>query len=180
MTTARPSFYVEIHKGIRSLLFDLVRKSGQLDFADAPSVALFREELKAGIDFLMRHAEHENQFVGPLLARHTPELYRRIVGIHDAQEKELPELLAMIDRGAGHNFVLELARIAGELLVHMTEEEEVLMPALWAVMTDEEINAAHDALVASIPPDEMAYALRWMLPAMNGPERAALEARMAA
>jgi len=171
---SRPSFYRDVHKGIRALLFDLVRKSGQLDFADTPAVSRYRGELKAGIDFLMAHAEHENAFVGPLLFQHAPELYLRIAGIHDEQEKELPELLAMIDRGAGHNFVLELARISGELLVHMTEEEEILMPTLWAAMTDEEIIAVHDALVASIPPDEMAYALSWMIPAMSAPDRAEL------
>ncbi|HEV7921927.1 MAG TPA: hemerythrin domain-containing protein [Thermoanaerobaculia bacterium] len=172
--TYRPSFYRDIHKGIRALLFDVVQKSGRLDFSDNVAVARYRAELQTAIDFLMSHAEHENQFVGPLLAQHAPELARRISGIHEEQEKELPELLAMIDRGAAHGFVLELARISGELLVHMTEEEEVLMPALWASMTDAEIIAAHDALVASIPPHEMAFALSWMLPSMNAPERAEL------
>lgn len=105
---------------------------------------------------------------------YAPELARRIAATHAEQEQELPELLEMIDRGAGHNFVLELARIAGELLVHMTEEEEVLMPALWAAMSDAEILAVHERLVASIPPNEMAFALSWMLPSMNAPERATL------
>ncbi|HKO55334.1 MAG TPA: hemerythrin domain-containing protein [Thermoanaerobaculia bacterium] len=172
--TYRPSFYRDVHKGIRALLFDLVQKSGRLDFADKAAVARYRAELKTAIDFLMGHAEHENRFIGPLLAEHAPELARRIGAIHEDQEHELPELLAMIDRGAAHGFVLELARISGELLVHMTEEEEVLMPTLWASMTDAEIIAVHEALVASIPPDEMAYALSWMLPSMNPAERAAL------
>jgi iron-sulfur cluster repair protein YtfE (RIC family) len=178
--THRPSFYRDIHKGLRALLFDVMQKAGRLDFSDRDAVARYRAELKAAIDFLMSHAEHENEFVGPLLAQHAPELARRITAVHEDQEQELPELLAMIDRGAAHGFVLELARISGELLVHMTEEEEVLMPALWASMTDAEIMAAHDALVASIPPQEMAYALSWMLPSMNAPERAELLAHVRA
>ena len=46
------------------------------------------------------------------------------------------------------------------------------MPALAAVMDVEEIVAVDQAIVASIPPDEMASALGVMLPAMNIDDRA--------
>ncbi|MBV9495362.1 MAG: hemerythrin domain-containing protein [Acidobacteria bacterium] len=170
--TQRPSFYRDVHKGIRALLFDIVQKAGRLDFAHTSAVAAYRAELKAVIDFLMAHAEHENAFIGPLLAQHAPGIALHIGAVHEEQEFELTQLLAMLDGGAAHSFLLELARQTGELLVHMTEEEEVLMPSLWAAMSDAEILAVHQALVGSIPPQEMAFALSWMLPSMNGAERA--------
>jgi hypothetical protein len=45
---------------------------------------------------------------------------------------------------------------------------------LWSRYTDEELLAIHDALVASIPPQEMMVAARWMLPFMNPAERLAV------
>ena len=51
----------------------------------------------------------------------------------------------------------------------------VLMPCSfcgrWARRTDAELEAVHDALVQSIPPQEMAETLRHMLPALSPLER---------
>jgi hypothetical protein len=57
-------------------------------------------------------------------------------------------------------------------------EETTHNALLWARYTDAELLAIHAALVGSIPPEEMAFALRWMLPAMNPQERCAMLADM--
>jgi hypothetical protein len=45
---------------------------------------------------------------------------------------------------------------------------------LWSRYTDAELLALHDALVASIPPQEMMSVIRWMVPYMNAAERAGM------
>ena len=177
---ARHSFYRDIHKGIRVMLFDLIEKSGRLDVTDAQALAMYRSELTCAIELLEDHAHHENEFVAPLLEKASPELAKLIGGNHVDQEQQLADLvarLAAIDskaadaRQQGHAFVVQLSRVVGELLTHMADEEELIMPALWSILDDAELMKVHQALVASITPDKFTRSATWMLPAMNRHER---------
>jgi hypothetical protein len=183
----RYSLYREVHKGIRSLLGELVVRSGQLDWSDAPSVSGFRSDVQEAFALLSSHAEHENEFVAPALAAHAPAVAEVLGGAHDDQEDQLHALLVQLhaidpsDPSAedkGHAFVVTLSRIAGELLVHMADEEDIAMPALWSALDDAAILAIEQRLVGSIPPEKMAKYLAWMLPAMNNPERIGMLAGM--
>lgn len=176
----RHNFYGTIHKAIRVLMLDLVRKSGRLDFTDARAVAEFRGEVAQAFDLLESHAEHENTFIGPVVEQHAPELSHHVAPTHEEQEHEIDELAAMLEaidpRAAdapvhGHAFVVALSRFFGDLMMHMADEEEQIMPALQAVMTDAELIAVEERIVASIPPEKMVQYLSIMIPAINTPER---------
>ena len=65
-------------------------------------------------------------------------------------------------------------------LEHMHVEESAHNSALWAYYTDAELVDLHNRLVASIPPEEMMFCMRWMVPFMNPGERAAVLADMRA
>ena len=56
----------------------------------------------------------------------------------------------------------------------MYVEETAHNAVLWARYTDAELIDIHNALVASIPPEEMMFAVRWMAPFLNPAERAAM------
>jgi hypothetical protein len=62
----------------------------------------------------------------------------------------------------------------------MHVEETAHNAVLWARYTDAELLAIHDALIASIPPDEMMAVARWLVPFMNPMERFHLLADMRA
>jgi len=62
------------------------------------------------------------------------------------------------------------------MLVHMADEEERLMPALWEAFDDGALLALHQAIVASVTPAEQLALLPFLLPALNAPERAELVA----
>jgi hypothetical protein len=53
----------------------------------------------------------------------------------------------------------------------MHVEETAHNAVLWARYTDAELMGIHDALVASIPPQEMMQVARWLVPSMNPTER---------
>lgn len=176
----RHNFYKLVHKGIRALLADLVDDAGRTNFADVDSLGALRASVSSGFALLESHAHHENVYIGPTLERFVPDLARRIGGTHDAHEPEMGGLLAMLDSidpvhpGAamsGHRFVVALSKLSAELMLHMAEEEEVVMPALWEVLTDEQLIAIEQRLVANVPPERMAQFLNWMIPSMNTPER---------
>jgi len=117
----------------------------------------------------------------PLVRDAAPELAKEFAAEHDDQEARLPGLLAALEsidvnaadaEQKGHAFVVQLSRVAGELLTHMADEELELNPALWAAKTEVQLHEAEQQLVGSIPPEKMVRYLRWMLPAMNPGERA--------
>ena len=77
-------------------------------------------------------------------------------------------------RRFAHRLYLGLASFTAEYLQHQAFEEMEINPALAAIMGADELVAIDQAIVASIPPDQMAMGLSVMLPAMNVDDRAEL------
>ena len=67
---------------------------------------------------------------------------------------------------------LDLASFTSAYLTHQDLKEHVVMAELKRRIGVEEVLALHGAIVGSIPPDEMARSLSFMLPAMNVDDRA--------
>lgn len=179
----RHNFYRDIHKAIRRMMMNLLVAGGRTDFMDVKAARAYADEVREAFAGLTDHAEHENAFVGPLVVEHAPHLAQLVGPAHDDQEgaiRALVQQLGAIAPGTagsaarGHAFVVRLSSFFGELLTHMAEEEELIMPALWRAMTDEELMNVHHRLLATIPPEKMVVVLSVMLPALNDPERVEL------
>jgi hypothetical protein len=56
----------------------------------------------------------------------------------------------------------------------MADEEEIVMPALWGALDEAAIVDIHHRLLASIAPPELMATMRWLIPAINHPERVEL------
>ena len=176
--------YRDVHKGIRAELFALVLEAGRLD----PSVRTSRLELAdhigSTVGLLVAHAEHEDTHVQPAIEVHVPDLAEKIAADHHAIDARMDRLNDMAaaardassaDQGSHvHRLYLELASFTSAYLEHQDVEERVVMPALEAAIGVESVVAIHQAIVGSMPPDEMGQGLAIMLPAMNVDERAAL------
>ena len=119
-----------------------------------------------------------------VLETHLPELAERIDADHhvlDARIAWLAELAhdaagaaAADQRRLGHLLYLELSAFTSAYLVHQVVEERIVMPALERAIGVEAVVDMHLAIVGSIPPDEMAESLAFMLPAMNLDDRTEL------
>jgi hypothetical protein len=77
-------------------------------------------------------------------------------------------------RRLGHLLYLELSAFTSSYLTHQVLEERVIMPALEQALGVDAVIGLHVAIISSIPPDEMARSLSFMLPAMNLDDRADL------
>ena len=69
---------------------------------------------------------------------------------------------------------LERAAFTSVYLAHQDLEERVVMPRLEAVVGVEGMTAIHEAVLAAIPPADMARTLPLMLPAVNVEDRSEL------
>jgi hypothetical protein len=177
--------YKNIHKAIRAELFGTTVQAGQIDPADGAARVELAQRVNGVVDLLASHAEHEDEFAQPHIERHVPRLAHQIESDHAAIDARFPQLASLADAAATarageaarqrlHDLYLELASFTSTYLAHQDLEERLVMPALAQAMTFDELLAVDQAIVASIPPDQLARGLGLMLPAMNIDDRAEL------
>jgi hypothetical protein len=181
----RMDMYGGIHKALRAFMADTLLAVGRMDADDALEVGRTTEQVLALLEACASHLKHENAFV------HTA-IEARAAGGSEAIAHEHDEHLLHIEALAGTvaavracpqpalrmqlaaQLYAKLALFVADNFHHMHVEETAHNALLWARYTDAELMAIHDALVASIPPDEMMKTARWLVPFMNPQERAML------
>ena len=180
--------YRDIHKGIRAELFAVTGDAGRLDPSDGVGRVAMQAHVDDVVDLLVTHAEHEDAGVQPALEQHLPDLAARVVEDHEVLEARMVELQAYAadaltaadTRGAVHRLYVELASFTSAYLAHQDLEERVIMPRLEAAIGFDAVLGIHQAIVGSIPPDQMARSLPIMLRAMNVDDRTELVGGMQA
>jgi hypothetical protein len=180
----RMDMYAGIHKALRAFMTETLLAVGRMDVTDEASLADTTAQLAQLLDFCSDHLRHENDFVHAAMEARAPGASGAIAHEHEEHLAHIAELRGCAAALAGQSVPARLAAAAGlyrELgrfvahnFEHMHVEETAHNAVLWAHYTDAELAAIHDALVASIPPAEMMTVARWMLPAMNPVERAAV------
>lgn len=178
---AAVDLYRDIHKGIRAELFAITGTAGSLDPDDRGDCVALAAHVEQMAGVLAMHAHHEDQFVDPLLTEHLPELAERVNRDHDELEARFQGAVdlayGLTGAPAGeaqriaHVLYLELSGFTSRYLAHQLLEETEIMPTLDRVLGAPGCGAVHGAIVGSIPPDEMARSLAFMLPAMNAYDR---------
>jgi len=178
-SSPRHDLYAFIHKGLRAFMAHTLVRVGRLDPHDADDVAEAAEEVRALLDICDLHLHHENRFVHRAMEARRPGSSAEIADEHQDHEEAIGGLRTLLQRVPGsdegaHALYHALAAFVAHNLEHMEKEETVHNAVLWACYSDEEILAIENELRASIAPQEMHLALRWMLPHMNPAERAAM------
>ncbi len=181
---ASVDLYRDIHKGIRAELFAVTGQAGRVDPASRPACTELADHVRGLMEVLEVHAEHEDGVIQPVLDRRLPELAARVHDDHELLSKRTTALIALVDQAAdssgelrnetAHELYLELADFTGVYLAHQGVEERIVSPALLEAVGPEEVAVIHGTIIASIPPDQMARSLAFMLPAMNVDNRAEL------
>jgi hypothetical protein len=184
----RLDLYAGIHKALRLAMTRTLTQAGSTDPDDAAEVAATVAQVEGLLALCELHLNDENEFVHPALERARPGSAARIAAehVHHLESiADLRDLAALVAhsaeaaRGAALGRLYRaLALFVADNLQHMQVEETVHNALLWAAYDDAELLAIEQQIVASIPPQAMADALHWFLPALNAPERAAMLAGM--
>lgn len=186
----RIDMYAGIHKALRALMADTLLALGRMDHDDDLELAQTTQQVLALLDACASHLKHENDFIHTALEARAPGASAVIAHEHDDHLAHIGRLArtttallgaAMGDRAsAALSLYRDLSLFIAENFHHMHVEETAHNAVLWARYTDAELEQIHDALVASIPPEEMMRTVRWLVPFMNPAERTALLADMRA
>jgi hypothetical protein len=170
----RFDMYGGIHKALRALMSDTLLAVGRMDAEDAMETAEVTERVLTLLDVCAGHLQHENDFIHSAVEARAPGASSKIAGDHVDHLHhigELSKLVANMREAAGAERYLQQARLYAQLALfvadnyqHMHVEETAINAILWASYTDAELVQIHDALVASIPPEEMMLLARWLVP----------------
>lgn len=132
------------------------------------------------MQLLIEHADHEDGHIQPVLEQQLPSLAERVEDDHHRLETRIQLLaeqaLDLVDvagnpRWRAHQLYVELAGFTSSYLAHQDLEERVIMPSLEEIIGAEAGLALHQAIVDSMPPEDLARGLAVMLPAMNIEDR---------
>ncbi|MEF7616264.1 hypothetical protein V4F39_20285 [Aquincola sp. MAHUQ-54] len=180
----RVDLYAGIHKALRRAMADTLVRLGQLDTADAAEMQRTLGQTEALLALMRSHLRHENDFIHTAIEARRAAGARRTADDHLEHLGSIATLEAEVRTLAGAQppmrplLALRLYRhfalFVAENLQHMHIEETANNAALWSLYDDDELNALHDRLVASIPPAEMMEVLHWMGPALAPHELAGL------
>jgi hypothetical protein len=178
---AAVDLYRDIHKGIRAELFAITSTAGSIDPASELDRVALADHVTSVAAVLEMHAHHEDAFLDPVLEVHFPDLAEQITSDHERLEAVVARITDLADstvtapgpdqRRLAHLLYLDLARFTSQYLAHQDLEERVVMPQLERAIGVEQCGGLHGAIVGSIPPDDLARSLAFMLPAMNVEDR---------
>jgi hypothetical protein len=182
--------YTGIHKALRALMADTLLAVGRMDVADDLDLAQCTQRVIDLLEFCGSHLRLENEFVHTAIEARAPGASSAIAHDHGHHEEHIARLsiaagsLRSLPLDGRPDAALELYRqlalFIADNFQHMNVEETAHNAVLWARYTDPELVQIHGALLASIPPDEMMFTARWLVPFMNPAERTAVVGDMRA
>lgn len=186
VSSARPQrfdLYGPIHKTIRMVMSDMLARMGKANFANESVAKRIGQDLEKLLALSEQHIEHEVKCIHPHIAARLPNALAKIEDGHEEHDRFVAELRSLsngvtsartpeLRALAGTTLYLHYSAFFADMLAHMVEEERVLQPLLHRFFTDQELLGINDAIVASIPPDEIFELTCTMVSAVNGPERA--------
>ena len=186
----RVDLYAGIHKALRAVMADTLLALGRMDHDDALELAQTTQRVLELLEFCRSHLQHENDFVHAAMESRAAGSSGQIAHEHKEHVEAIEQLanrttaLLQCELAARAERTLALYRALSLFIAHNFEhmhvEETAHNAVLWARFTDAELMEIHGALVASIPPEEMMFVVRWMVPFMNPAERTAMLADMRA
>lgn len=186
----RLDLYAGIHKALRALMTDTLLAVGRMDTGDDLELAATTQRVRELLDLCASHLAHENQFIHAAMEARAPGASDLIAHEHEEHGQHIASLGGLVGAllssplagraGLALELYRQLALFIADNFQHMHVEETVHNAVLWSRYTDAELADLHGALVASIPPEEMMYTLRWLVPFMNPAERQAMMGEMQA
>jgi len=180
---ARMDMYAGIHKAMRACMTDTLLAVGRMDCSDPAELDATLQRVGGLLELCRAHLKHENEHVHVAIEARAPGASGAVAHDHEehlAAIADIGRLVAQVrTAAAGRDFAAfqlyqRLALFVADNFQHMHVEETAHNAVLWARYTDAELVAIHDALVGSIPPQEMLGIARWLVPFMNPAERAGL------
>lgn len=177
----RYNVFYQIHKALRTLLYETGTRLQQTDFINATERNAAIVRLEEVIAMFESHAHTEDNFILPALEQYEPSVTSLFADEH-VQDHALGEQLnSLLLRARKTLTADELIQLGSSInksftdflvfnLNHMAKEEVILNQLLWRYYSDEEIHGITEKIIAHIEPRFMQLASFWMVRALSNNE----------
>ncbi len=180
----RYRFYRE-HKYVSFALNDLERCIAKTDFREQSQVEMVRRQFDDTVEMLKGHAHYENSRLHTLLKNKGSDLFIDVEEDHQHQDEQiagLHEILNQIESSTneqirldmGYQFYLTFRKFVGDNLLHLHEEETLILPELQKLYSDEELRAVEFDSYHQMTPDHIHHMTQILFPHMNASDREAI------
>ncbi|HEX5060498.1 MAG TPA: hemerythrin domain-containing protein [Kofleriaceae bacterium] len=174
---SRVDLFTVIHKGIRSLLFELAREAARVDLTSTHAVDGLVARVERTLGFLDEHARLEDMHVFTALRALGGELADELNAEHRSLEvvqlevERAADALALAQLAGREEAGAHLARLINHLvavqLIHMNREETEVNATLWAGLPDSELGAIRTRLKNTLSPERFDEWMQIVGPALN-------------
>lgn len=179
----RYKFYRE-HKYVSFVLNDLERLIARTNFQVPQEVKLVTEQFKSAIELLKGHAAYEDNSLHVLLKQKNSSVYEHIEKDHGLLSETIANLQLLLEYinkcssvaekiEAGYQFYLAYRKFVGENLLHLHEEETIILPELQRLYSDKELKEVEAKTYAVMSVDDLIDMLQILFPHMNAADKQA-------
>lgn len=180
----RYQFYRE-HKYVSAALNNVERLIAKTDFCKSQEVESVNEAFQELKEMLQGHAQYENERLHVLLKNRHSIAHAHAEEDHAHQDAQLLEIQELIDSisqaisdeekiSLGYKLYLTYRKFVADNLIHLHEEETMILPELQRLYTDEELRQVEARTYAEMAPEEMVGMMQVLFPHMNPTDRSAL------
>lgn len=177
----RFNIFNQVHKALRSLLYETAIAIQQTDFLNKNETSATLEQLTEVLELFEKHADTEDNLLLPALAQYEPSVVNVFEEEHDkdhALARRLTELAfvyrqsvaASAREEAGRAISVSFTAFMAFNLEHMAKEEKVLNKLLWRYYSDDQLHGITRQILDQLSPGDNARYSRWMMRGLNNAE----------
>lgn len=181
---ATHDFYALIHKALRLNMTRLMTRLGAADGQDAEATGVLLADLRAQLRMSEMHLAKEDLYIHTALEARAPGAAAGLAREHEHHRRSFEELEGLIAEAEGapqdarraalHRLYLRFSLFVADDLAHMAEEEQLMLPILQSLFTDEELIGMEARIRAALTPEHTFLVAQAMIPAATHSERLAL------
>ncbi len=177
----RYKFYRE-HKYLSFVLNDLERLVAKTNFQISEELEKVADQFKAAVELLKGHAEYADNCLHVLLKQKDSKVYEHIEKDHGLLDATINNLQLLLDQvnfavaatekiEAGYQFYISYRKFVGDNLIHLHEEETIILPELQRLYSDEELKEVEAKAYAVMSPHELIDMLQVLFLHMNADDK---------
>jgi len=171
------------HKYLFFVFTEFLRQLATVNLTDAAVRADLVTEVENLNSLLKGHAAHEEHNIHSLLHKKgVGDLVTQVEAVHASHGIFLEGMITKINQMAmldsaqeihakGYELYLNIRNFFAENLLHFREEEELLMPALQSLYSDEELREIDRESYRQMSVEELQQMLEVLFPHMNGDDK---------
>lgn len=173
----RYKFYRE-HKFVSAAVNDVERLIATADFTNPAAAQEVKTAFGGLLGLLSGHAHYENETLHALLKARGSAVFAQVEQDHEQYKTQLADLELRLSKAIasttteeqvelGYQFYLWFRKFAGDNLLHLHEEETVILPELQRLYSDEELSKVEFKHYRLMSPGDMVHMLQALFPYMN-------------